>query len=1327
MAVARFNADGSLDTSFGNGGTVVVSQTGNAVHIAVEPDGRILLSGSYTDAIGNFLVGLTDSGALDTTFGNVGVVTLPGLAGAAFALQSDGKIIAVGDEPGKYDVARLEPDGSFDPTFGTAGVRVDAMPQGSAGTFHGVADLVIQSDGELVTSAMVDRPGASGAELARFKPDGALDATFGDEGTAQTPVQIGYNSAGTLGIDSDGKIILAGSTPLPPGGANGDWALARYNADGTPDSTFGNDGEIATSLLGWVTKAMLEPSGKIVLAGLASDNVLARFNVDGSLDSSFGTQGLVNTGYGNIFSSVVEQADGKYISTTSQSDTMVAERFFGEAPPTTPGIGDVTLPENSAPTILTLPDYFQGGSVSANRLNYSIVADSHPSLFGSLGIDPQSNNLTLDYAANQVGSAQITIKATDPDDASVETTFNVTLTADEPFGPGTLDPTFGTGGTVITPTGGIFAGLGFVQVLANGQIMAAGDVQPSGGNGNQVVVRYNADGSLDTSFGQNGFATAVMNGVPAGEVIEADGKILVSGKSTTFGDSSLVRFNADGSFDTSFGTDGVVTTPGANGGEVVVQADGKIVVVDSYNQGKYGLIRYNSDGTLDTSFGTGGMVSTAVGGNESDPWSLAVQPDGKIVVAGTAWDGSRFDFGVVRYSSDGTLDSSFGDGGIVTTPIGSGDDGAYEVALQSDGKILVSGDSSGTGALVRYNADGTLDTSFGQDGVALVPAAAVLYKPVAQPNGYIIVGADIGELYGGGFGFGLVRFLPDGQLDTTFNKTGYAKAPGFTGLGEAVAVGPDGDYMLAGTGTPPNASSATFVMARFDGSFAPATTRISNVNVAENAAATVIPLENDFQGGSVTASQLTYSIVADSNPGLFSSMTINPATGDLTLSYAPNQTGAAQLAIRAADPDGGAVDATFQVTVSAPVDPPLTAVAATTLPVEGTSISGTVATFTDADPAGTVSDYTSTIDWGDGASTAGTITSAASGGFAVVGSHVYAEETQEWPVTVLISDVGGAQATATGTVNVADAKLHLSAGTSIPPSAGAANNLVLATFTDDGGAEPVGNYMATIDWGDGATSAGSITWANSVFQITGSHQYAKAGSFSIGVSVKDDGGSVDALAEQAAVQLTPHQEYVIAVYHDVLGRSPDPGGLAHWTQQLDAGADIGGVADAIAHSDEYYTNFVIKPDYVKLLGRTADDSGVSYWTGQMDAGATDQQLEADLVSSDEFYKTAGGANIAWIDAVYKLLLGRTADPGGESYWSSQLAAGQTLNQVAQRIASSNENNTQLINDDYFHYLGRAADPGGLNYWLSQFAASQTNEDVIAGFTRAAEYYKEHTT
>ncbi|HVA50216.1 MAG TPA: DUF4214 domain-containing protein [Pirellulales bacterium] len=385
----------------------------------------------------------------------------------------------------------------------------------------------------------------------------------------------------------------------------------------------------------------------------------------------------------------------------------------------------------------------------------------------------------------------------------------------------------------------------------------------------------------------------------------------------------------------------------------------------------------------------------------------------------------------------------------------------------------------------------------------------------------------------------------------------------------------------------------------------------------------------------------------------------------------------------------------------------------------------TVATF--ADPAGLqpLDQYTATIDWGDGSSTsAGTVSfDSASQVFSVTAGHIYTEDGTD-AIHVVIERGIASSVTATSTAVVSESPVTGSGATLTGTPSAELSAAVVATFSHGTGVEPASAFTASIDWGDGATAAGTVFESAGSYSVLGSHAYVAAGQYGMEVTISDDRRAT--LLAGSAVIGTPHQLYVTAVYHDVLGRAPDAGGLTYWSNLLDSGAAISSVAEAIAHSDEYYANFVIKPTYLKLLGRPADAAGVTYWTGQMDAGVTDQELEADLVSSAEFYNNAGGTNLAWIDAVYKLLLGRPADANGESFWTSQFAAGLTLNGAAQGIAGSQENNTQLINDDYFHYLGRPADTGGLNYWLAQFAAGKTNEDVIAGFTGSAEYYQEHS-
>jgi len=334
--------------------------------------------------------------------------------------------------------------------------------------------------------------------------------------------------------------------------------------------------------------------------------------------------------------------------------------------------------------------------------------------------------------------------------------------------------------------------------------------------------------------------------------------------------------------------------------------------------------------------------------------------------------------------------------------------------------------------------------------------------------------------------------------------------------------------------------------------------------------------------------------------------------------------------------------------------------------------------------------------------------------------------------SVATDNVGNRQATPTA----AQATTAVSVVTALPTSHVAALALLSpATFTvswvgSDVGGPGISSFDVYVSDNNGPFTAllTGTTATSTTFNGANGHTY---GFYSVATDTAGNHQVTPASAQATTVVATdPNQRYVGAVYQDVLGRAPDAGGESYWTQLLDSGMTASSIAEAIAHSDEYYANFVIRPAYVNLLGRSADGGGVSFWTTQMDTGVTDQELEADLVSaggtSGEFYKNAGGTNTAWIDAVYRLLLGRSADATGENFWNSQLAAGATLNQVAQGIAGSQENNTNLINDDYFHYLGRTSDAGGLAFWLSQFAAGKTNEDVIAGFTGSAEYYNDHT-
>ena len=241
-------------------------------------------------------------------------------------------------------------------------------------------------------------------------------------------------------------------------------------------------------------------------------------------------------------------------------------------------------------------------------------------------------------------------------------------------------------------------------------------------------------GHLDFSFDTDGMVTTsvdTLNDYANSMAIQSDGKIVAAGIiSTNIGDQfALVRYNTNGSLDTSFDSDGIVTTTIGNNYDnafsVAIQSDGKILAGGfSYNGSNqdFALVRYNTNGSLDNTFDADGMVTTPLGTSDDYASSIAIQSDGKIVAAGFSNDSANYDFALARYNTNGSLDVTFDSDGKVTTSIGIAQDFAHSIAIQSDGKI-VAGGGSGNGwtyndfALVRYNTNGSLDNTFGSSGI----------------------------------------------------------------------------------------------------------------------------------------------------------------------------------------------------------------------------------------------------------------------------------------------------------------------------------------------------------------------------------------------------------------------------------------------------------------------------------------------------------------------------------------------------------------------------------------------------------------------------------
>jgi uncharacterized delta-60 repeat protein len=368
---------------------------------------------------------------------------------------------------------------------------------------------------------------------------------------------------------------------------------------------------------------------------------------------------------------------------------------------------------------------------------------------------------------------------------------------------GDLDPTFGTGGTVMTDIHLSTDIANAVAIQADGKLVVVGQTYQNNDYSTEdfVVTRYNTNGTLDTTFGRRGKVTTDFPGLAAvasSVVIQPDGKIVVAGGAfplfTFLGNFELVRYNSNGSLDTSFGNGGIVTTifpEGSYAFDVALQPDGKIIAAGTvfvdFNPGDisdtdFALARYNSDGSLDTTFGNGGTVMTDFFGFEDDVFSVLIQPDGKIVAVGSANNpATYYDFAAVRYLSNGTVDTSFGVAGKVNTDFGDQNfDRARSAALQPDGKIVAAGFAiSQNGgvqnfAVARYTSNGILDTTFSGDGKTQIDfgnCCQSAMKVLLQSDGKIIaVGGSNGE--SSDDDFLLARLKPRGSLDNTFGVGG---------------------------------------------------------------------------------------------------------------------------------------------------------------------------------------------------------------------------------------------------------------------------------------------------------------------------------------------------------------------------------------------------------------------------------------------------------------------------------------------------------------------------------------------------------------------------
>lgn len=689
--IYKRHPDGSADSSYGlNGFSSSVPLTYN--HAAIQPDGKIIIVGNEF-SISQFAISRIDTnGSPDVSFGNNGIRSIS-FNPRAVAVMKDGKIIVAGGDQDGFVVSRYNMDGSPDNSFSGDGTLITDFPykippdkgdDDSTVLHSGIANTIIaQPDGKIIVAGAANTtasPNFPVFAVARYNGNGTLDDTFDGDGKQETRIgsldDIGYS----LGLQSDGKIVLAGYSN---DGTRHRFSLVRYKVNGQPDNSFngtgkqilnlGSDAQVGNSVA-------IESDGKIVVAGYTltsvnngffnNDFAVARFNSNGTLDHTFSSDGILTTDFGST------------------------------------------------------SDYA-----------------------ASLAIQEDKKILVAGYSFNPANQEQFVVSR-----------YNANGSPDNSFdNDGKLVGDYRQGNTEFN------SGV----ALADGKILAAGQTW-NGKNYDFALARYTIDGRPDSTFSDDGIRLTNFgaNDVEPKIAVQNDGKVLLAGStlSNNVLSAAISRYNTDGTTDSTFNGSGKLTTnfgaPSENGNAIALQKDGKIVVA-----GDDVIGRFNKNGGVDSSFGLNGVQTTTHLSFTFICQAMAIQNDGKIIVTGFTSN----DAAIMRLNANGGFDSTFDGDGIVAVDFGLTDEDASSVAIQNDGKIIIAGGgrgSEGLSLIARYRADGTPDASFSGDGKQTVSNGYVV-SVIVQGNGKIIAAGKLNDN-----SMVLTRFNTDGSVDKTFGDNG---------------------------------------------------------------------------------------------------------------------------------------------------------------------------------------------------------------------------------------------------------------------------------------------------------------------------------------------------------------------------------------------------------------------------------------------------------------------------------------------------------------------------------------------------------------------------
>jgi len=639
---------------------------------------------------------------------------------------------------------RTTPAGNFDLSYGVGGTATYNF-----GSFDEAYDSAVDAVGRVVTVGRAWNGSNYDVAVARFLSNGDLDASFGNGGKVTAAVFAAFDEAKGVAIDAAGRIVVAGTTN---NGVHDQVAVLRFNPDGTLDGTFDGDGKATVTFLGtnncYGQDVAIDSQGRIVIGatvfgGASIDYGAARFLSDGTPDAGF------NGGTGKIITALTGGNDFVYGVAVDAQDRVVLAGAAG----------------------------VNGFDVGFVRYTAAGAVDMS---FGVLGGRIVAFGSGADYAYDVAVAADGTIVAAGPTANGAVNDFGVVrLTAD-----GTPDPAFDTDGQVRTPFGAdTFATA--VHVRPDGKVIVGGRVGV-GAARDFAAAQYNTDGSLDTSFGTAGKTVAPVlaaDDVPYGLALDQLGRIYLAGSVSNGADYDvgLLRLTPAGKVDTTFNAPGhTVASFGAGTtsffNDVVLDALGRAVSAGWVQSGgvySMAVARFNVDGTADATFGTGGRATINFGAVGAEGQSVAIDSQGRIVVAGYTRNGG--DFAVARLTPAGATDLSFNGTGIATVDFGGTDEYGFDMAIDGYDRIVVAGQAVIGGArriaVARLTAAGTLDAGFATGGRLTNAISGDDYcRSVAVDSAGRIY---LGGYYPGGNATAFVyRLYPTGGFDATWGSGG---------------------------------------------------------------------------------------------------------------------------------------------------------------------------------------------------------------------------------------------------------------------------------------------------------------------------------------------------------------------------------------------------------------------------------------------------------------------------------------------------------------------------------------------------------------------------